>query len=140
MRICLKFETNQHLLWLFRIGKVVGMTIPPLRDAISYWTIRIEHLDWFYGWPVSSGDDVFVSPTGYPATKARLALRTRQEAETFLKSNRATIDRRCASKPGFVSYRVSECRTYWPVDYHELVDLAEVGKKGRPRVKSQGRK
>lgn len=138
VRICPIFETNQHLHWLFRIGMMVDMTIPPLRNSISYWTINIQHQDGFNGWAVKDSDEVFVSPTGYPAIKARATFRTRVEAETFLAQNRETIDRRCASKLGFVSYQISEFRSYWPVEYDELIDLTNVGRKGRPRIKSQG--
>ena len=113
------------------------MTIPPLRHAISYWTIRIEHHDWFNRWPVSRVDDVFVSPTGYPATKAFIALPTQEMAEAFLTAHRETIDRRCASKPEFISYQIVERHSYWPIDYNELIDLAVVGKRGRPRIRSQ---
>ena len=113
------------------------MTLPPLRHAISYWTISIEHHEWFNGWAVGIRDGVYVSPTGYPATKAGVALRTQKLANMFLTSNREIIDRRCASKFGFISYKIVERQSYWPVEYNELIDLAVVGKRGRPRIRSQ---
>ena len=113
------------------------MTLPPLRNAISFWTIAIDHYEWFNHWCVSAMDDVFVSPNGYPATKALVALPSREMAKAFLSANREIIDRRCASKPGFIAYSIIERKSYWPIKYHELVDLAKVGIKGRPRNKAQ---
>lgn len=101
-----------------------GMTIPPLHDPLTYWTVAIDHDDGFNGWPVKSWpSEVFVTIKGRPAVRHWVQFRSQAEAESFLDINRVLLEHRCANKVGFHGFRVQSGTSYWPVDYHEVIEL-----------------
>ena len=100
------------------------MTIPPLRDPLTYWTIAIVHDDNFNGWPVKGEpSEVFVSIKGRPSVRQWAQFKCRDDAERFLEINREVLDHRCAGKFGFRAFRVGSGTSLWPITYDEPVEL-----------------
>lgn len=92
------------------------MTLPPLSQPMTYWTIAIDHEDGYNGWPVkASPPEVFVSAKGYPTVKSWAQFRSKADAELFLERNREAILRRCGSKRGFHGLAVTSGSSLWPV-------------------------
>jgi hypothetical protein len=100
------------------------MTLPPLRDPVTYWSIAIDHEDMFNGWPVKSWPgEVYVSAKGFPTVRSQARFETESDAKLFLETNRTVVERRCANKFGFHGFVVCSGGSLWPVEYDQPVLL-----------------
>lgn len=100
------------------------MTLPPLREAIEYWVIAIDHADGFNCWPIrAEEEDVYVSARGNVTRKHPAMFRTRMDADLFFQKNETKIEAKCANKFGFLGFRIAQEKSYWPIVHDEPKEL-----------------